>query len=114
MCDARRHANAYGHALDDLCEIARRVFRRKQRELRAGSRREAFDDAFDRPIVDAIIRMAQSLGLEVIAEGVETQGQLDALGDLGGQFAQGFLWARPMRPEDAVRWLQAHAYLGKS
>jgi diguanylate cyclase (GGDEF)-like protein len=72
------------------------------------------DDAFDRPIVDAIIRMAQSLGLEVIAEGVETQGQLDALGDLGGQFAQGFLWARPMRPEDAVRWLQAHAYLGKS
>jgi EAL domain-containing protein (putative c-di-GMP-specific phosphodiesterase class I) len=65
------------------------------------------DDAFDRPIVDAILKMAQSLGLDVIAEGVETQGQLDALGDLGGQFAQGFLWARPMRPEDAVRWLQA-------
>jgi diguanylate cyclase (GGDEF)-like protein len=71
------------------------------------------DDAFDRPIVDAIIKMAQSLGLDVIAEGVETQGQLDALSDLGGQFAQGFLWARPMTADDAVAWLRSHSYLGK-
>ena len=72
------------------------------------------EDAFDRPIVDAILKMAQSLGLDVIAEGVETQGQLDALGELGGLFAQGFFWARPKRPDDAVRWLQDRAYIGKS
>ncbi|HNL51612.1 MAG TPA: EAL domain-containing protein, partial [Actinomycetota bacterium] len=71
------------------------------------------EDAFDRPIVDAIIKMAQSLGLDVIAEGVETPGQLDALSDLGGQFAQGFLWARPMTADDAVAWLRSHSYLGK-
>ena len=71
------------------------------------------EDAFDRPIVDAIIKMAQSLGLDVIAEGVEAPGQLDALSDLGGQFAQGFLWARPMTADDAVAWLRSHSYLGK-
>ncbi|MCB0898236.1 MAG: EAL domain-containing protein [Actinobacteria bacterium] len=71
------------------------------------------DDAFDRPIVDAIIKMAQSLGLDVIAEGVETQEQLDALRALGGRFAQGFLWARPMAAEQAGLWLRSHSYLGR-
>ncbi len=71
------------------------------------------DDAFDRPIVDAILKMAQSLGLDVIAEGVETQDQRDALAELGGQLAQGFLWARPMPPADAVEWVRHHTSLGK-
>jgi EAL domain-containing protein (putative c-di-GMP-specific phosphodiesterase class I) len=71
------------------------------------------EDAFDRPIVDAILKMAQSLGLDVIAEGVETQGQLDVLAALGGRIAQGFLWARPLARDDAVDWLRSRASLGK-
>ena len=64
--------------------------------------------------VQRVIELAKKMNLRAIAEGVETQGQLDALGELGGLFAQGFFWARPMRPDDAVRWLQDRAYLGKS
>ena len=46
------------------------------------------EDAFDRPIVDAIIKMAQSLHLDVVAEGVETREQLVTLQALGTRAAQ--------------------------
>jgi diguanylate cyclase (GGDEF)-like protein/PAS domain S-box-containing protein len=52
----------------------------------------------DRGIVDAFIRLAHSLGLEAVAEGVETAQQLRALGDLGCNLTQGFLWSRPVPP----------------
>ena len=63
------------------------------------------DDPFDRPIVDAIIRMAQSLHLEVIAEGVENAEQLSALRALGAQYAQGFLWAPALPADEIPAWL---------
>lgn len=63
------------------------------------------DDAFDRPIVDAIIKMAQSLHLDVIAEGVENRRQLQALHELGGRVAQGFLWSGPLSQADAPGWI---------
>jgi EAL domain-containing protein (putative c-di-GMP-specific phosphodiesterase class I) len=46
-------------------------------------------------IIRSIISMAQSLGLEVVAEGVETQWQLDFLSKLRCDVAQGFYLARP-------------------
>jgi diguanylate cyclase (GGDEF)-like protein len=55
------------------------------------------DDAFDRPIVDAILKMAQSLGLDVIAEGVETQDQRDALANSGGSWRRGSCGPGPCR-----------------
>jgi EAL domain-containing protein (putative c-di-GMP-specific phosphodiesterase class I) len=64
------------------------------------------DDAFDRPIVDAIIKMAQSLHLDVVAEGVENFDQLDALRSLGCGAAQGFLWAEPMSADQVRIWLR--------
>jgi diguanylate cyclase (GGDEF)-like protein/PAS domain S-box-containing protein len=53
-------------------------------------------DPDDAAIVTAIVAMARSLGVDVVAEGVETEDQLAALQRLGCQRAQGFLLARPM------------------
>ena len=50
----------------------------------------------------AIIAMALSLGVEVIAEGIETPEQRDFLRDAGCQFGQGYLFSRP-KPPDEIR-----------
>ena len=51
-------------------------------------------------IVDAMIRMSAALGLEVIAEGIETEAELAQLRALGCRYIQGFLVSRPVAPED--------------
>ena len=58
------------------------------------------DDANDAAIVRAILAMSQSLGLTVIAEGVETEAQRDFLRTHGCQGYQGFLLGRPVAIED--------------
>ncbi|MGI9622590.1 MAG: putative bifunctional diguanylate cyclase/phosphodiesterase [Acidimicrobiales bacterium] len=54
----------------------------------------------DEAIVTAIVQLADALGLSVVAEGVETPGQLDKLRGLGCTLAQGFHFAKPMTIED--------------
>lgn len=56
-------------------------------------------DIADVVLCEAIIAMAHKLGLKVIAEGVETQQQHDILKEMGCDFGQGYLFARPL-PED--------------
>ena len=53
-----------------------------------------------RAIVDAIIRMANAFGLDVVAEGVETPQQLQALRELGCANVQGYLLSRPLSAVD--------------
>ncbi len=53
-------------------------------------------DAGSRAIVEAMIVMAHKLGQQVVAEGVETRGQLERLAQSGCDFAQGYLFHRPM------------------
>ena len=57
-------------------------------------------DPNDSAIVSAIASIARGLRVSVIAEGVETDGQLFALRRLGCQQAQGFAFARPLTPAD--------------
>jgi diguanylate cyclase (GGDEF)-like protein len=59
-------------------------------------------DEGDRAIVGAIIDLAGRLGLEVVAEGVETQGVLEELRALGCQFAQGYAVGRPMTADEVA------------
>ena len=54
------------------------------------------DSARSVAIVRAIVRMAESLGLDVVAEGVEDAQALQLLKDMGARHAQGYLFARPL------------------
>ena len=56
-------------------------------------------EADDSAIVEAVIRLGHSLGLEVIAEGVETPLQLATLRELGADQGQGYLFSRPVPAE---------------
>ena len=67
--------------------------------------RDVTSDSNDAAIVRAIIAMCQSLGMQVIAEGVETQAQLDFLKDSGCSRYQGYLFGRPMPIEELARIL---------
>ncbi len=59
----------------------------------------------DAIIVRSTIDLAHNLGLKVVAEGVEDPETLQLLTILGCDTAQGYLFARPMPPEDFSRWL---------
>ena len=56
-------------------------------------------------VVTAIIALARSLGLRVIAEGVENLRQMEVLHRLGCGVMQGFLFSKPLPPEDIETWL---------
>ncbi len=65
-----------------------------------------------RSIVQAIVQMARTLGLRVVAEGVETTAQRDALVALGCDELQGYLFAKPMSAAALALWADsddAHA-----
>jgi EAL domain-containing protein (putative c-di-GMP-specific phosphodiesterase class I) len=53
-------------------------------------------------IVRAIVNLGHNLGLEVIAEGVETHHQLEVLRSLGCEYGQGYLFSRPIEADAAV------------
>ncbi len=57
-------------------------------------------------VVKAILTMAQALGLDVVAEGVETSSQSGLLHELGCTLQQGYHHARPLPPEEALAMLK--------
>ncbi|MNT71939.1 Phytochrome-like protein cph2 [compost metagenome] len=70
--------------------------------------RDLDDDTNDRAIVSAIIRMAQALGMQTTAEGVETDGQLEFLREQGCDEGQGYLFSRPLPAAAFEAYLREH------
>jgi diguanylate cyclase (GGDEF)-like protein/PAS domain S-box-containing protein len=54
----------------------------------------------DRAIVQAIVQLGQTLGLQILAEGVETREQAEQVAHLGCETGQGFYWHQPMPAKD--------------
>lgn len=84
---------------------------------RFGARRIKIDRSFvtgvdqdpsQKRLISAILAMAEQLGVETLAEGVETPGEHSTLAQLGCQFVQGFGLSRPMPFEDTIAWITAH------
>jgi diguanylate cyclase (GGDEF)-like protein/PAS domain S-box-containing protein len=68
--------------------------------------RDIATDPSDHAIVSAVVAMARSLNIQVVAEGIETWQQLEILRNMGCNLAQGFLFARPCAATDALRYLR--------
>ena len=56
--------------------------------------------------VAAIIAIGHVMNFRVVAEGVEETDQLDVLREIGCDYIQGFLWGKPMSPEDAANLIE--------
>jgi diguanylate cyclase (GGDEF)-like protein len=69
------------------------------------SKLDCFDDK--RQIVEVVLMLARALGLDVVAEGVETEAELDLLREMGSDLVQGYYYYRPLTPDDAARALAA-------
>ncbi len=64
-------------------------------------------DPDDRALASAVIGIGRSLGMKVVAEGVETDGQRELLRQMGCDEAQGYFFARPQAASDLVNWINA-------
>jgi diguanylate cyclase (GGDEF)-like protein len=66
---------------------------------------EAVSSAHHRVLIEATVRVASSLGMGTVAEGIETQAQADLVKQLGCDKGQGYFYARPLSAADLVLWL---------
>ena len=62
-----------------------------------------------RRLVASIVDIGRTLGIKVVAEGVETLEQAGILAEIGSDFLQGYAFARPMASANLEQWLIAHA-----
>ena len=60
-------------------------------------------------IVQTIIMLAHNFKMKVVAEGIETDRQLAQLKEMGSEFAQGYLFAKPETLENAEKWLTSES-----
>jgi diguanylate cyclase (GGDEF)-like protein len=68
---------------------------------------QAETSAHHRVLIEATVRVARSLGMRTVAEGIETVGQADILAELACDKGQGYLYARPLPATDARAWIAA-------
>lgn len=59
-------------------------------------------------IVSAIVAMAKDMNMEIVAEGVENEVQLNYIRSLGCPIVQGYYFAKPMKTEDAKNYALSH------
>lgn len=94
-----------GHA--SINSIRRFTVRRLKIDRSFIARVDQDDD--QRRILSAILSMAETLGLETLAEGVETPAEHAMVAQLGCGHVQGFGIARPMPHSEAADWMRQHA-----
>ena len=70
--------------------------------------RDITTDPDDKAIVGAIIKMADNLNVVTLAEGVETQAQLDYLREQGCGQVQGYFFSRPLPPDQFIEFIDEH------
>jgi diguanylate cyclase (GGDEF)-like protein/PAS domain S-box-containing protein len=70
---------------------------------------QAQTSAYHRVLIEATIRMAQTLHLGTVAEGIETEGQATLMGTLGCDKGQGYLYSKPLEAQALVEWVQSRA-----
>lgn len=71
-------------------------------------------DSLSAPIVDSLINLAESLGMDVVAEGVEEKLQVEYLREKGVSLAQGYLFAKPLPGDVYKRLIERMVPLAKS
>lgn len=64
------------------------------------------DSAEGLAIIQTIISLAHHLGMDLVAEGIETEEQLKLVKDIGCECGQGFLFAKPLNPESATQFIE--------
>jgi diguanylate cyclase (GGDEF)-like protein len=64
----------------------------------------------DLAIVRTVVNLAHTLGMEVIAEGVEAREDVGVLRSLGCEFGQGYFWAKPLSAQAATEFLQQRGH----
>jgi len=67
---------------------------------------QAQTSAYHRVLIEATIRMAQTLGLGTVAEGIETEGQARLMAELGCDKGQGYLYSKPLEAHALVDWVR--------
>jgi diguanylate cyclase (GGDEF)-like protein len=71
-------------------------------------------DPKDVVVVSSTVSLAHQLGLDVVAEGVETLMTSEQLRSLGCDIAQGYLFSPPLHPEDLIHWIRTHSRIASS
>ncbi|BFM49897.1 EAL domain-containing protein [Marinomonas sp. THO17] len=64
------------------------------------------DDQFTRQVLTSVTRLAKELRMEVVAEGVEREDQLEAVRELGVERVQGYYFCRPLPADQVLDWLR--------
>jgi len=70
------------------------------------------DEYFKNPkaqaIVKTVIEMAHSMGIDITAEGIETEEQLNTMKELGVDYIQGYYFSRPLPEHEYLKFIQNH------
>jgi len=64
----------------------------------------------NKAIIDSIITLGHRINLEITAEGVETEEQLEYLRNMGCDFAQGYYFSKPLMPNDMLSFLELNKF----
>ena len=95
----------FGTGFSSLAQLVRTPFSELKIDRTFVSRLTT-DDA-TRALVESVVGLARRLGLRTVAEGIETEAELEILLDLDCDMGQGFLFARPMPVNVWASWMQA-------